>query len=200
MSCGEGVRAFRSIGESVNIRTASKAARDLLIGMPCLWILCSSAQAQQRPPAEPSAQFLPSSLGEPFTVVPIDMPDVECQVLEWNEKLNSPIGPTLTLLCPPEQVFAPLRVLIKLSWLDQDKKGAPVDPEKILVMPGEKTRLRTRKDSAFVLLDVVGADGRRHKRWIPFTGVADVALLPRLRKALAQKDQPGGLKSFRPSR
>lgn len=150
--------------------------------MAGLWILCSSGQAQEEPPAERSTQFLPSSLGEPFTVVPIDMPDVECQVLEWNKKLNDAAGPTLTLLCPPEQIFAPLRVLIKLSWLDQDEKEPPVDPEKILVVLGEKTRLRARKDSAFVHLDLLDANGKPHKGWIPFTGVADVALLPRYPK------------------
>ncbi len=145
--------------------------------MAGLWILCSSGQAQEKPPAERSAQFLPSSLGEPFTVVPIDMPDVECQVLEWNKKLNSAAGPSLTLLCPPEQIFAPLRVLIKLSWLDQDKKEAPMDPEKLLVVPGEKTRLRTRKESAFVQLDLLEANGKAQKHWVPFTAVADVALI-----------------------
>ena len=73
-------------------------------------------------------------------------------------------------------------MLIKLSWLDRDMKEAPKDPPKILVEPGEKTRLRTRKESAFVLLNRVDADGKLRKGWIPFTAVVDVALLPRYLK------------------
>lgn len=174
--------AARTGRDSMWMRTASRAARQLLMGMPCLWILCSFTQAQEKPPAEPRAQFLPPGTGEALTVVPTDMPDVECQVLEWFKRSDARGGHILTLLCPPAQVFAPLRVLIKLSWLDRGKKEAPVDPEKILVAPGEKTRLHTRKESAFVHLEVLGADGRRSKRWIPFTGVADVALIARLPK------------------
>jgi len=166
----------------MNIRTTSRAARQLLLWAVGFWLCCPPGSAQEKPAAERTAQFLPSTLGKPLTVVPIDMPDVECQVLEWKKSLNTAAGPTLTLLCPPEKVFAPLRVLIKLAWLERQKKDTRADPEDILVVPGEITRLRTRKESAFVQLDSLGANGKAQKRWVPFTAVADVALLPRFPK------------------
>jgi hypothetical protein len=126
-------------------------------------------------------------MGEPFTVVPTDLPDVECQVLGWSTYGTT--KPTLTLLCPPEQVFAPLRVLIKLSWLEEGSKALPVDPGKFLIVPGEKTSLRTRKESAFVHLRMLDAAGKPHHVWVSFTGVVDVALLQGTSKRIRQRSR-----------
>ncbi len=153
-------------------------ARNRLLPLVGVLFLCCSALAQQEPPSEKTAQFLPPGIGEPFTIVPTDLPDVDCAVLQWNE--HSSDAPILTLLCPPSQIFAPLRVLVKLTWRDEEQ--APVDSEKLLIAPGEKTRLRTRKDRALIQLTVLDNKGRPRKTWVSFTGVADVALLPKLPK------------------
>ncbi len=70
-----------------------------------------------------------------------------------------------------------------------------MDPEEILVVLGEKTRLRTRKNCAWVHLDVLDADGKRHKRWVPFTGVVDVALIPRYPKRSPERISPAASKA-----
>lgn len=142
-----------------------------------LWLLCAPAHPQGKCPAECSTQMLPASAGKPFTVVPMDMPDVECQVMEWAKGSGGSAVGTLTLLCPPPQVFSPLRVLIKLSQLRHQEKPPAEVSDTLLIVPGEKTRLRTRKESAFVYLNSLDTDGKSHKTWIPFTAVEDVALL-----------------------
>src|SRR3989442_3963268 len=58
--------------------------------------------------------LLPSRTGEPLTLKPIDLPDIQCSVADWK---NTAPKPVLTLLCPPQEVFAPLRVYLKLSSL-----------------------------------------------------------------------------------
>jgi hypothetical protein len=116
---------------------------------------------------------LPATTGEALTITPVDMPDVDCVVQRW--KGDGP-KPVLTLLCPPGQVFAPLRVLIKLSWMKPE--DAPVNPIDILALPGAATKIRTCKTAALVWLQVRKREGGQPQSvWVSFNGVVDVALL-----------------------
>ena len=119
---------------------------------------------------------LPATTGEPLTITPVDMPDVDCVVQGWTGDGPKPAKPVLTLLCPPGQVYAPLRVLIKLSWMKPE--DAPVNPIDILVMPGAATKIRTCKTAALVWLQVRAKEGGQPQSvWVSFNGVVDVALL-----------------------
>jgi len=72
--------------------------------------------------------LLPRTTGEALTVVPTDMPDVVCSIVE--SKLSDP-APSLTVLCPPQDIFAPLHVYLKLSWL----KPADIQPLLAALLP-----------------------------------------------------------------
>lgn len=117
--------------------------------------------------------LLPATVGEPLTIKPLDMPDIDCVVAEWRPTATRPV---LTLICPPNAVFAPLRVLIKLSWMKSE--DVSVEPEQILALEGSPTRIRTNKAAAQVWLQV-NLKGERKPRstWVGFTAVVDVALL-----------------------
>lgn len=119
------------------------------------------------------ANSLPSTTGEPLTVAPNDMPDISCSVVEW--KIGAP-SPTLTVLCPPEYIFAPLHVYLKLSWLKP--QDIPACARGVMAAAKAPTRLRTNKSATWVWLEVrEQQDGAPRRKWVPFNGVKDMALL-----------------------
>lgn len=116
---------------------------------------------------------LPATTGDPLTIAPIDLPDIDCAIHEWNPSSPKPV---LTLLCPPRPVFAPLRVYLKLSWMKPE--DVPVDVGKIIARPRELTRIRTNKSAVMVRLAVAGERGQlAQAKWVSFNGVVDVALI-----------------------
>jgi len=135
--------------------------------------LCSALTALAQAPdqATEEGNRLPPTTGDPLTIKPVDMQDVDCMIAQWNAGASRP---TLTVICPPESVFAPLRVLIKLSWMKPEL--APIDPGKIPFRAGALTKIRTNKDSSQIWLLAVRAHGTR-EQWVPFDAVGDLALL-----------------------
>jgi len=99
------------------------------------------------------------------------MQDVDCMIAQWNT--GAP-RPSLTVICPPESVFAPLRVLIKLSWMKPEL--APTNPDTIPFRVGALTKIRTNKNAAQIWLLADQAHGSR-EQWVPFDAVGDIALL-----------------------
>ncbi len=89
---------------------------------------------------------------------------VKCAVVEWNA---SEPQPTLTLVCPPGQVFAPLRVYMKLSWKNPD--GIPEELQRIVAEPKSQTRLETIKNRLRVWLPIADKKGNSQKpKWVEF--------------------------------
>ena len=89
---------------------------------------------------------------------------------------GDPVTPTLAVICPPQNVFAPLHVHLKLSWLKPE--DVPLSargigaPEKTLI------KIRTNKSIAWVWLEVRERQGAiPHRTWVAFNGVVDIALL-----------------------
>src|SRR5262245_22078099 len=119
--------------------------------------------------------FLPATTGEPLTIAPVDLQDIDCIVAQWSP---TPTRPILTLICPPTTVFAPLRVLIKLSWMKPE--DTHVDLQQILALARSTTKIRTNKTAVQVWLKVTGKNenGERkpHTKWVDFDAVVDVAL------------------------
>lgn len=137
----------------------------LAAGLP---ILSQSQSSDQM-----GGSLLPAGTEEPFTLVPLDMHDVDCVVAQWRP---TPSKPILTLICPPNTVFAPLRVLIRLSWMKPEE--VPVKPEHIQAPVGAQTKIRTNKTAAQVLLQLdENGDHKYRNAWIGFNAVVDVALL-----------------------
>jgi len=117
--------------------------------------------------------LLPATVGEPLTIAPSDRPDVSCSIVEWNAE--SP-KPTLTLLCPPEGILAPLHVYLKVSWLKP--ADVPSYARAIQAPPKTPTKLRTDGTAVWIWLGMQEKqDAPPHSKWVAFTGVVDVALL-----------------------
>lgn len=159
------------------IKGSSKRFLGLGIALVGLWGISANYMYGQKANLRlDEGHSLPATTGAPLTVKPVDLPDVDCTVVQWSETPK----PVLTLLCPPQEVFAPLRILIKLSWLKPE--DAPVKPSSISVVPGTLTKLHTNKTVAMVWLNIeVEGKNQPQAKWVNFNGVVDVALLPRTR-------------------
>jgi hypothetical protein len=148
----------------------------LLVGMSVIVAYLAAprpilSQSEHKDSIEGS--LLPATTGEPLTIKPLNMQDIDCIVAQWRP---TPTKPILTLICPPNTVFAPLRVLIKLSWMKTE--DVPVNPEHILAPAGTPTKIRTNKTAAQVLLQAdENGEGKLRSTWIGFNAVVDVALL-----------------------
>lgn len=117
--------------------------------------------------------LMPPPTGEALTLVPRDMPEIGCEVLKWNDQ---PPAPTLAILCPPQSIFAPLHVYLKLSWLKPE--DVPFCSHEITAQARSLTKIRTNQSATWVWLDVRGRKGvASHKTWVAFNAIEDVALL-----------------------
>lgn len=155
------IENFRSITRNSPLLKASIVAFALV-----LWATPSGAQSPVQTTNE--ANRLPPTAGEPLTIKPVDMPDVDCVIAQWSPADPRPV---LTVICPPETVFAPLRVLIKFSWL----RPQATRPEamRLPFRAGSLTKIRTNKDVAQIWLRLEGAP----ESWVSFDAVRDVALV-----------------------
>lgn len=118
-------------------------------------------------------QFLPPSTGEALTLAPNGMPDINCSILDWKD--DSP-KPTLAVLCPPQDTFAPVYLYLKLSWLKSE--DVPSLVRSITAPVKTPIKIRTTKSAAWVLLGVKEKlDASPRRTWVPFNAVADIALL-----------------------
>lgn len=143
----------------------------LLILVP--FLACPLASGPQQGMAKDnSGDFLPATSGEPLTVTPNDRPDVNCSVVEWNAEGAKP---TLTVLCPPADILAPLHVYLKVSWL---KSGDMPAYARMIQAPARTpTKLRTDRTAVRIWLAVQEKQNAPPlRKWVAFTGVVDVAL------------------------
>ena len=132
-----------------------------------------SAFGQSERQVENQLHSLPPTIGEPLTIKPLDMEDIDCVVAEWQPATRMPV---LTLICPPNAVFSPMRVLIKFSWLKLS--DIPAHPDYILASAGTSTKIRTTKTAVQIWLPLDNkGKGDARQSWISFNAVVDVALL-----------------------
>jgi hypothetical protein len=165
----------RILPDPYNASVLLKACRRfLLAGVITICLGASrSVLCQSEHPVESQANFLPATVGEPLTIKPVDMQDIDCIVAGWQPSTKLPV---LTLICPPSTVFSPMRVLIKFSWMKPE--DIPVGLEHIQAPAGTPTKIRTSKTAVQVWLPV-NKKGKTDAResWIAFNAVIDVALL-----------------------
>jgi hypothetical protein len=127
----------------------------------------------QTPKSHLEVTPLPATTGAPITVVPSDRPDIDCSIEEWNATRPQPY---LKLLCPPEGVYAPVRVYLKLSWLGPEDIGKDVD--KIITRPRQLTRLRSNNNVVMVRMEISQGEGQHPQvKWVAFNGLVDLALI-----------------------
>jgi hypothetical protein len=98
-------------------------------------------------------------------------PDLKCAVVEWND---GPPKPSLIVVCPPEEVFAPLRLYLKLSWKrDED---VPRDFQAVIAQPNTPTKINwtPRGDYRVLLKTERKNGGSRRPEWVDFNDLAGV--------------------------
>jgi hypothetical protein len=131
-----------------------------------------SAEAQEIPRRD-EVHPLPQPIGEALTLTPTDMPDVSCSVVEWKDDTPKP---TLAVVCPPQDTFAPLHFYLKLSWLKSE--DVPSSVRSITVPVKTTVKIRTTGPTAWVWLAVKEKQSAAvHRRWVGFNAVVDIALL-----------------------
>lgn len=117
--------------------------------------------------------LLPAPTGDALTLTPTDMPDVSCSIVEWKDDQPKP---TLAVVCPPQETFAPLHVYLKLSWLKAE--DVPLCVRRISAPAKKLIKIRTDRSTAWVWLGVrEKPDAAPRQTWVGFNAVADVALL-----------------------
>jgi hypothetical protein len=98
-------------------------------------------------------------------------PDLKCAVVEWND---GPPKPSLIVVCPPEEVFAPLRLYLKLSWKrDED---VPRDFQAVIAQPNTQTKINwtPRGDYRALLKTERKNGGSGRPEWVDFNDLAGV--------------------------
>jgi hypothetical protein len=101
------------------------------------------------------------------------MPDVNCSIVEWKGDNSKP---TLAVVCPPQDTFAPLHLYLKLSWLKPE--DVPQDVRSITVPAKTIVKMRTTGSTAWVWLAVKEKPSAAARRtWMGFNAVVDIALL-----------------------
>lgn len=160
----------------MKIRTAKLIAISILKAMLWAVLLLGSVPSTyaQETTAPGEAMLLPPPTGGALTLVPKDIQDISCAVLKWK---SEPPTPRLAIICPPQNIFAPLHVYLKLSWLRPD--DVPSSAHRITAVRNDVIKMRTNKSSAWVLLEVQEKQGTAsHWTWVAFNAVEDLALLP----------------------
>lgn len=106
---------------------------------------------------------------------PPRMGAVSCQVIDWNHK-GEPL-PQLTLTCPPEGVYTPIRIYLVLSWAKEE--SVPEAWSRISKSVKYETKLRSADNGGLEVrlkcLDERKKEGQRE--WVRFTYVVRQAIL-----------------------
>ena len=134
---------------------------------------CGMSVDAQETPRRDEVHLLPQPNGEAFTLTPTDMPDVSCSIVEWKDDTPKP---TLAVVCPPQNTFAPLHFYLKLSWLKSE--DVPLSVRSITVPAKTIVKIRTTGSTAWVWLAVKEKPSTAARRtWVGFNAVVDIALL-----------------------
>jgi hypothetical protein len=100
--------------------------------------------------------------------------DIKCSIIEWDATSPKPV---LTVVCPPPEIFTPLRVFLKFSWMDA--KDVPKDVAKVVAEPRAATKIQFDRASIKVLLKLSkGADDSGKEKWMAFNALQGFAIIP----------------------
>jgi hypothetical protein len=112
----------------------------------------------------------PASWPDPSIVDIRRSRDLKCSVVQWT---SEPPRPALVVVCPPEEVFAPLRLFFKLSW--RQDADVPGNFQALLAQPKIETKMHwTDRGDYHILLQVEGKHGRSDRKWIHFNDLIGV--------------------------
>ncbi len=131
----------------------------LLLAMP----LIGFAQSQS-----PSAQELLPRRSGPAPAHPL-----KCAVMAWEQTGDKP---SLTLICPPEDVYSPIRLVLKLSW--KEVKEIPDGLRDLELFPGDIAKVKLSSKAAVALLRIrADVRGRPGHKWVKFNELLQVGIV-----------------------
>jgi hypothetical protein len=162
----------RSSIKAVSINRFKSWPAGLLLLILLLIVIAAPLGGQTRGPIDQEVSALPATTGAPLTIVPVDRPDIDCSIQEWNATGPKPY---LKLLCPPEAVYAPVRVYLKLSWMKAEDVVKDID--RIIARRKQLTRIRSNQNVVMVRMEVSQGKDHPQVKWVDFNGVMDVALI-----------------------
>jgi hypothetical protein len=100
--------------------------------------------------------------------------EIKCSIIEWDRSAPKPI---LTVVCPPPEVFTPLRVFLKFSWMEA--RDVPKDVAKVVAEPRAATKILLDKANIRVFLKISkGADDSGKHKWMAFNALQGFAIVP----------------------
>jgi hypothetical protein len=100
--------------------------------------------------------------------------DIKCSIIEWE---TTPPKPALTVVCPPPEIFSPLRVFLKFSWVDA--KDVPKEAAKVVAEPKTATKIQLGKGSVRAFLKISKeADSPTREKWVAFNSLQSFAIVP----------------------
>jgi hypothetical protein len=100
--------------------------------------------------------------------------EIKCAIVEWDGSTPKPI---LTVVCPPPEVFTPLRVFLKFSWMEP--RDVPKDAAKVVAEPRTGTKIMLDRASIKVFLKISkGADDSGKEKWMGFNALQGFAIIP----------------------
>ncbi len=146
----------------------------IVVGILAVCICVPLVRAQgETQPTNAGRRLLADPVASPSVGVPNEA-EIKCAIVEWNPDASTP---KLTLVCPPSEVFAPLRVYLSLSW--EKPEQVPRDYRKIIASPKTPTKMRSSRKGVFVWLKVQ----RNHEdeppvRWVSFNYLVGIGLQP----------------------
>ena len=121
-------------------------------------------------PTQPTGSASPGASWPDPSIVDRRSRDIKCSVVQWTSELPRP---AIVLACPPEEVFAPLRLLFKLSW--RKDADVPVNVQALLVHPKIETKMHwTHRGDYQVLLQAERKNGRSEREWVHFNDLIAV--------------------------
>jgi hypothetical protein len=100
--------------------------------------------------------------------------EIKCSIVEW---VDSSPKPELTVVCPPPEIFAPLRVFLKFSWVDS--KDVPKDVARVVAKPRAETKIQLGNANIKVFLKISkDADDSGKEKWVAFNALQAFAIVP----------------------
>jgi hypothetical protein len=146
--------------------------KNLLFGVLALCFSATPARSQDQGETPAAGDRVFPGPGEQA-----DLPDtleLKCAIVEWQADAPTP---KLTIVCPPREVFTPLRVYLQFSWAKPEQ--VPPDYRDIVAPPNMQTKMRSNKKAAFLWLKVHRKDkGKPQVKWVSFNYILGMALQP----------------------
>jgi hypothetical protein len=165
----------------MHAKQGSDTARMKLLGCALVFLCASMGNAQIQAPTEKKTA-LPMPTKETGNRMregntssparPVGARALKCELLDWKNEAPSPV---LTVACPPEGVYAPLRIYFGFSW--ERLEEVPSNAGNIVAAPKTLTRVDFRQTEALIWLKV-SENGERKLReqWVRFTSITKIGV------------------------